>query len=175
MSGPQRPIYRAEISDDSDGDEAPRPALPPQPSAPASELLLPLSETQKPSYFLSRKSVIPKRFSRDARSYSPVRMRELQDLSPKKPDTKNPSDLSKDAKPKKPLESGHLPPKAFHKTHLFLGLNLGYWRMPARQYANTFSDCYANCTPEIKEWNKTWTIQILPRPLLTSPQVGQFL
>ena len=117
MSWPQRPIYPAEISDDSDGDDAPRPALPPRPSASASELLLPLSQTQTPSKFLSRKSVVPKRFSRDARSYSPVQMRELQDLSPKKLDTKDPLNLSKDVRPKKRLESGHLPPKAFHKTH----------------------------------------------------------
>lgn len=26
-------------------------------------------------------------------------------------------------------------PKAFRKTHKFLGLNLGYWRLPARHFS----------------------------------------
>jgi hypothetical protein len=31
--------------------------------------------------------------------------------------------------------SGTPPPKAFKKTHQFLGLNLGYWRQPARHFS----------------------------------------
>lgn len=102
---------------------------PPRPTS-SEALLFPTNISVSPNPtspnepLLRRKPVIPRRSSRqslEARSYEPIQMKQM--------DT---SQLTFDHNADEDLTTTPVPPKAFRKTHLFLGYNFGYWRMPVR-------------------------------------------
>jgi hypothetical protein len=116
---------RSDEFNSQDDDE--RPPLPPRPSG--DELLLspsnlfPASPKAKEP-LLRRKPVIPRRSSRqslEARSYELTQMKQM-----------GTSQLSSDHDADEGETQQPARPKAFRKTHIFFGYNLGYWRMPAR-------------------------------------------
>lgn len=74
---------------------------------------------------IRRKPLLPPRSSRkslDQRSYSLIEMQQMG---------RNETLLVQDEDTLRKFPR----PKAFHKTHLFFGLNLGYWRQPARHFS----------------------------------------
>lgn len=93
-----------------------------------------------------RKPILPRRASRrslEERSYDIIQMEDIdRDPKPSLPPrplesaTKQSHDEpEEDLKHDDSILVESLPPKAFRKTHRFLGLNLGYWRMPARHFS----------------------------------------
>lgn len=92
-----------------------RPALPPRPSI----------TTFNNRTSLSRKPVLPPRPASISSIDKQSEYVELRQLAPGEPDLQDPF-VDKPAS---------IAPKAFSKTQRFLGLDLGYWRQPARHFS----------------------------------------
>lgn len=105
------------LAQQSENDNEPLipPALPPRPSA------IPFNTGNE---VLIRKPVSSQRPSSINLSKQPEYI-ELNQFTPRDSDFRDPL---KD-------KSSSIAPKAFRKTHQFLGLNLGYWRQPARHFS----------------------------------------
>jgi hypothetical protein len=84
--------------------------------------LTPLNSVNDVEPLIQRKPILPRRKSLEERSY------ELAEIMPMKSGT---TSCEYDETSRSEL----LRPKAFRKTHRFLGLNLGYWRLPARHFS----------------------------------------
>jgi len=92
-----------------------RPALPPRPS----------TTTFSSKVSLSRKPVIPRRPPSTSSTDKLPEYVELRQLTPGEPDPRDPF-------ADKPAS---ISPKAFRKPQRYLGLDLGYWRQPARHFS----------------------------------------
>ncbi|KAE9367622.1 hypothetical protein N431DRAFT_383412 [Stipitochalara longipes BDJ] len=106
------------LNEQPNNDDEPliRPTLPPHPST---------TTFSTGSAFLSRKPVLPPRPPSISSINKQPEYVELQQLTPGEPD---PRDPFKD----KPTS---IAPKAFRKPRRYLGLDLGYWRQPARHFS----------------------------------------
>jgi hypothetical protein len=92
-----------------------RPALPPRPS----------TTTFSSKVSLSRKPVLPRRPPSTSSTDKLPEYVELRQLTPGEPDPRDPF-------ADKPAS---IAPKAFRKPQRYLGLDLGYWRQPARHFS----------------------------------------
>lgn len=123
-------------SDDPEGRDE-KPALPPKLLRFSGEDITPLESVASPGdreSFIKRKRVgsglSKKTWSKKPWSkkwYQPVEMKQL--------DSGSEEIFFKTSDDGFPSQEEMPPPKAFHKTQRYLGLNLGNWRMPARHFS----------------------------------------